>query len=90
LEAVEDIEGASDWYDAQRRGLGNEFIASLEHLIQLILDFPEAFPEIAASHRRAHLHRFPFALYYRVEENLIEVVACLHTSRDPSTWSSRG
>ena len=59
LEAAEDVTGARTWYDGQRDGLGDAFAASLEDVVKLIAEFPEAFPEIAAGHRRAHLHRFP-------------------------------
>ena len=89
LEAARDVEGARGWYDEQRGGLGDAFAASLEDVIRLIAEFPEAFPEIAVSHRRALLHRFPYAVYYRLEAQVIDVLACLHTSRSPGTWRSR-
>ena len=89
LEAAQDVEGARAWYDQQQSGLGDAFAASLEDVIQLIVEFPEAFPEIAISHRRALLHRFPYAVYYRLEAEVIDVLACLHTSRSSGTWRSR-
>ena len=89
LEAAQDVEGARAWYDQQQSGLGDAFAASLEDVIQLIVEFPEAFPEIAISHRRALLHRFPYAVYYRLEAEVIDVLACLHTLRSPGTWRSR-
>ena len=75
-EAAEDVLTARLWYDGQRDGLGEEFVSHL----------PDAFPEIAVGHRRALLHRFPYALYYHVERDLLDVVACLHTRRSPDTW----
>ena len=89
LEAAQDVEGARAWYDEQQGGLGDAFAASLEDVIELIVEFPEAFPEIAVGHRRALLHRFPYAVYYRLAGELIDVLACLHTSRSPETWRSR-
>ena len=89
-EAVEDVEAAKAWYEEQRQGLGGEFVAALERAVSLIAEFPEAFPEIAAGHRRALLHRFPYALYYRTVGDVIDVLACLHGSRSPDTWRSRG
>jgi plasmid stabilization system protein ParE len=90
LEAASDVEAARTWYDEQRSGLGDDFFAALEHVIRLIVEFPEAFPEIAAGHRRAHLHRFPYAVYYGVDRDVIDVLACLHGSRSPEAWRSRG
>jgi len=87
--AAQDVEGARAWYDQRQGGLGGAFAASPEDVIELIVEFPEAFPEIAVSHRRALLHRFPYAVYYRVEGEVIDVLACLHTSRSSGTWQSR-
>lgn len=84
-EAVRDVVGARAWYDAEAGGLGDAFAASLEKLIAVITEFPEAFPEIAVGRRRALLDRFPYALYYRIDRDLIDVIALLHTSRRPGT-----
>ena len=89
LEAAADVTGARTWYDEQRDGLGDAFAASLEGVVNLIAEFPEGFPEIVSGHRRAHLHRFPYAVYYRVEDGAIDVLACLHSSRSPEVWRSR-
>ena len=89
LEAAADVESARAWYDEQRSGLGDEYIEALEHAIELIISFPNAFPEIATGHRRALLLRFPYSLYYRVESDVIDVLACLHSSRSPDVWRSR-
>jgi plasmid stabilization system protein ParE len=57
LEAAGDVESARDWYEQQSAGLGQKFLASFDHAIDLIARFPRAFPEIAGEHRRALLHR---------------------------------
>jgi len=88
-EAVQDVVDARAWYDAEAGGLGDAFAASLENLIGVITEFPKAFPDIAAGRRRALLERFPYALYYRVDRDVIEVLACLHTSRAPDPRSGR-
>jgi plasmid stabilization system protein ParE len=89
-EAVRDVVGARAWYDDEAGGLGDAFAASLGSLIGVITEFPEAFPEIAVGRRRALLDRFPYALYYRIDQGTIDVLACLHTSRNPDTRSARG
>ena len=80
---------AREWYDAQRPGLGEDFVRSLGHVIELVSELPEAFPEIAVGLRRALLGRFPYALYYQVQVDVIEVIACLHARRSPSRWRNR-
>lgn len=89
LEAAEDVESARAWYEEQRAGLGIDFVESLEKAIELIVQFPTAFPQIAATYRRALLHRFPYALYYRLDGDVVEVLACLHNARAPEAWRSR-
>ena len=88
-EAASDVVLAREWYDAQRPGLGDEFVQGLEHVIKLISDLPNAFPEIAVGLRRALLGRFPYAVYYRLNADFLDVIACLHTRRSPSRWRSR-
>ena len=89
-EAADDVSLARDWYDAQSAGLGDSFVGSLERTVDLIASLPEAFPEIATGLRRALLGRFPYALYYRLDGSVIDVIACLHTRQSPSRWRSRG
>lgn len=80
-EAANEVVSARSWYDEQRAGLGDEFVVSLERILDLISRLPDAFPEIAANKRRALLPRFPYALYYRVEADTVDIIACLHTRR---------
>jgi toxin ParE1/3/4 len=89
-EAAADVALAKEWYDAQRPGLGNDFLKALERVVDLVSDLPEAFPEVAAGLRRALLGRFPYALYYRPDGDVVDVIACLHTRQSPTRWRSRG
>ena len=80
---------AREWYEAKRPGLGDDFARSLDHVIELVCELPTAFPEIAVGLRRALLGRFPYAVYYHAQVDVIEVIACLHTRRSPSRWRNR-
>lgn len=80
--AVADVAEARDWYELQRPGLGDEFIDAVDSAVDSILEFPSAHP---VGYRRSHrflLARFPYCLYYRVDDAGIVVVACLHAVRD--------
>ena len=39
--------------------------------------------------RRALIRRFPYGIYYAVDEELIEVIAVFHAKRDPKRWQDR-
>lgn len=88
-EAESDVVLAREWYDARRLGLGDEFIQALERAIDLVSELPEAFPEIAVGLRRALLGRFPYAVYYHLNGDFVDIIACLHMRRSQSRWSNR-
>ena len=43
-EAAADVSLARDWYDSKSSGLGDSFVGSLEQIIDLVAELPEAFP----------------------------------------------
>jgi len=88
-EAEADVEGAFEWYEAQRPGLGAAFRRALDIAVAAVENHAEAYAVIHRSTRRVLLSRFPYGLYYRVLEQNIVVVACMHGKRHPRTWRSR-
>ena len=90
LAAEFDIQDAYDWYESQRPGLGEEFLAALTSTRDRILEFPEGYPVLHRATRRALLpRRFPYGLYYRIERDTVIIVACMHARRDPREWQRR-
>jgi plasmid stabilization system protein ParE len=45
---------------------------------------------VDATTRRARLRRFPFALYYEIEDERILILAVWHHRRDPRMWRREG
>ena len=87
--AAADVEDAYLWYQGQQAGLGEEFLAAVQTVLESITINPEIFPIIHRQTRRALLRRFPYGLFYRIIDDQIVVVACLHGRRDPRRWQSR-
>ena len=89
--AEDDVAEAYGWYASSRRGLGDEFLADMDTVIQMIEQVPEVCPTVYRELRRALLHRFPYSVYYRLLPSLttIEVRACVHQRRHPRTWRRR-
>jgi len=81
--AIADVAEARDWYESQRPGLGEEFIDAVDLAVGSVLAFPGAHPVAYRDSRRFLLARFPYCLYYRVDDGGVVVVACLHAVRDP-------
>jgi plasmid stabilization system protein ParE len=89
-ECVQDLQDARDWYEAERPGLGSEFRASIEQALTRIREHPLRFRVLVADLRHALVRRFPYRLLYRIEGEVIQVVACYHGRRDPRLWTERG
>ena len=88
-EAAVDVIEARQWYDNQQVGLGDDFRNALEDIVERIRSMPRMYVIVVENVHRAKLIRFPYLLYYRVLENRIEVLAVLHSSRDPRLWRQR-
>lgn len=90
-EARDDITNAFQWYEEQSRGLGLEFLRSVEAVLQSIQRLPLSHPVVHEHYRRAFLRKFPFALFYEVEEGegLCVVYSVFHCSQEPAKWRAR-
>ena len=84
-----DIEAAFEWYERERPGLGLDFVDELRAAYGRIVDGPLKYPQLRSNIRRALLKRFPYAVFFAVEGEIIVVLAVLHTSRDPAEWQRR-
>lgn len=84
-----DIEKAASWYESRRTGLGEEFTAQLDQLFQRIAVVPFQFPALDHDVRRGLLHRFPYAIYFSINEATIAIIAVLHQHRNPDIWRQR-
>jgi len=81
-----DLAGGYAWYNRQRDGLGEEFLAGVDAAFDTIERFPDVFARVHGEVRRAILSRFPYAVFYRVETQRVVVLAVIHTARDPKVW----
>jgi plasmid stabilization system protein ParE len=88
-EAEIDIADAAAWYEEQRSGLGHEFLDEISQCMSRIAEQPEMNPVLYRSTRRALTRRFPFGVFYCIEEEYIVVLAVMHGSRDPQRWKHR-
>jgi len=84
-----DIEAAFRWYENEQTGLGLEFLDELRAAYDRIVDGPFKYSQLRSNTRRALLKRFPYAVYFAVKDEIIVVLAVLHTSRDPVEWQRR-
>ncbi len=82
-EAELDLELGADFYESQRMGLGiyfNDSLASDIESLQLYGGIHELYREFF----RCFSKRFPFAIYYKLHDNCVEVYAVLDCRKDPA------
>ena len=88
-EAEEEIRAAFKWYEIQVKGLGHEFLLSVDACLSSLKREPEMYPAVHLEIRRALLKRFPFGVFYLIEDRSIIVLAVFHARRNPNVWKTR-
>ncbi len=88
-EADAELAEARQWYAHQREDLDLEFMQIVDEALSRIVSNPNLYPIVYLTLRRAVVRRFPFAIFYEVAADEIQVVAVFHSRRDPKSWKSR-
>ena len=89
LPAELEMFSSAKYYDCQAKGLGNKFLDKIEIALQDIALHPNRFPIIKFNIRRRLIHRFPYAVLYRVCDEETVVLAVMHLRRQPNYWLNR-
>ena len=88
VEARHDLLEGAWFYEQQREGLGDYFMDRLFEDLERLETEAGIHAKVFGLHRKLS-KRFPFAIYYRVEESVIDVVAILDCRRDPDKIAAR-
>ncbi len=86
-EAVEDVLIGKQFYEEHEAGVGAYFATSALADITS-LSIYAGIHSVHFGYFRLLMKRFPFTVYYRKEQNLVEVIAVLDMRRDPKTLRS--
>ncbi len=75
------------WYEKERKGLGEQFIAATDILIEKICQHPQYYSRIKGAYRQANVDGFPYLIVFKIfhKRKLVLVTAIHHTSRSPKT-----
>ena len=82
--AEEDLKNAKKWYDLQLESLGDDFLQEIRKTIFLIQKNPSQFQKVRKQIRRAVVKQFPYSIYFIVNNQVINVFAVFHSSRNPN------
>jgi toxin ParE2 len=84
-----ELQEAIEFYDDRQPGLGQGFAGEIKHALASIQQSPTLWKKISGNVRRCRLRRFPYALIYHLQEDLILIVAVAHVRRHPTYWRNR-
>lgn len=87
--ARQEIRDARDCYASQTAELARDFALAVEHALTAIASTPTLWPPYTHRSRRYPLKRFPYAVIYRAEPEIVRIVAVAHQSRNPTYWIGR-
>jgi plasmid stabilization system protein ParE len=88
-EAEADVQDTCEQLEAVRGGLGKQFLARLRKVLLRIEEMPELHGKVWEDVRATRLKQFRYIVYFVVLPDDVDVLAVLHSARDPSTWQSR-
>ncbi|MCK5539136.1 MAG: hypothetical protein KAI79_20100 [Bacteroidales bacterium] len=86
--AREDLRLGIQFYNRQQQGLGNYFYDALISDIESLQLYAGIHPKIKNFYR-ALSKRFPYSIYYKVDEDTVKIYAILDDRRNPKTIESR-
>ncbi len=82
--AKEDLKEGFLFYEMQQEGLGAYFLESLSSDIESLKLFAGIHSIHFKTYHRLLSKRFPFAVYYRIEENEVRVHAVIDCRKNPA------
>ena len=88
-EAELDINSVFEYYEDRRIGLGHDFLLCVEGALSKIARNPLQYKTIYKELRRIAVYRFPYRIFYFVEEHTVVVTAVFHARKDPQSWNHR-
>ena len=87
--AKSELEDAVKYYNLQLPSLGDRYKSELKATIKRVAIFPTAFLEVKPEIRRCIMHKFPYNIYYSIQNNIILILAIAHQHRKPDYWIDR-
>ena len=87
-EVAGDVVAGSRWYEEKSPGLGKDFARMVYARSDEISRSPLACEVVSGRYRRGLLRRFPYSIYYVVEDDSILVAGLFHSARRPTTTAA--
>ena len=88
-EAEVDFDKSYEYYYEDSLKVADTFFKIINLGFENIKQNPNSFPIAHKDVRKFVVKKFPFVIYYRIVNTVIQVIAIFHTSRNPEIWNER-
>ncbi|MBF7074592.1 type II toxin-antitoxin system RelE/ParE family toxin [Glaciecola sp. MH2013] len=88
-ESKNDLRVAFEYYEQIRQGLGQDFLLCFENSLAKIQRTPMSFKVVYSGLRRIAIRRFPYRIFYIVDDSTIVITAIFHVRQNPESWQYR-
>ncbi|MBL0141074.1 MAG: type II toxin-antitoxin system RelE/ParE family toxin [Betaproteobacteria bacterium] len=79
---------AAHWYAAEAgRFLATDFRNEVHRTLALLCDHPLMGTPAGSNTRRMVVHRYPYVVVYRIDPDVLRILAIAHQSRRPEYWA---
>lgn len=87
--AEKDLQESIEFYNKQKEGLGDDFADVIDYTIERIKENPNQFSAEYKEIKKAQIKRFPFNIFFVVEDSTCYILGVFHTSRNPDIMNDR-
>lgn len=88
-EAEKDIQRSIKYYAKENQKLSKDFLAKLDDSLLAIQQNPQHYQKRYLEIRIVFTKKFPYGIYFTLEENKIFVHAVLHNKQNPTSAKKR-
>ena len=88
-DAAQELAAAVQMYESSLTGLGADLRVEVMRITSLLCGTPRIGEPLDQRHRRFPLRRFPYGLVFRLDGELLRIIAVAHRRQRPGYWSKR-
>lgn len=87
--AERELLDSARFYNQESAGVGDRLVDEFLSVMERLCRHPESGARISKRLRVTRFRQFPYSVVYKIEDELILVVAVAHQSRRPGYWKGR-
>ena len=88
-DAEAEMISAAVYYEGLQADFGRRFLASVQDAVNRVSVNPDLYATVELDVRRCLTRTFPFGVLFRVQADVILIMAVMHLHRDPAYWKNR-